>query len=707
MRRAITLVCLTFTVAACRDADTGPKSDGELVANVIPCDQQFIPEPGCSDPGGPIGGGINPNDSYATASAVQSITTTVSDDATGAVTVMPAPDVHFRLEVGHSPTSGLDVYQHVIEPREGGDETLRVIRVEGNVASEFGYDGLPAEPSPSDLDGSEANPLGGMPDLGMFPSLIEAVVSGNTGFVRMGALADKLGSVNASVVELSTGVSVRRLDADHIVLRVRTQPDASNETLFARSARGDWVLRQIDEVTDIRSAGKVTRLASRLRLKGVRHLRNAGADRMRDQKRVKRFHELRDATAITSARATMSSVPGVNLLPGEDSWSRTGIINWNPPTAIPFPIVPPTTPAPNAAPDKTAEETAGCVDAQYAAAQRKEAAPGPRIVFQHGFISGACTWAFQVPYFSEYSAGGRVVGNTYWPATYESQAAQLREQLPAGTPDWVFVGHSNGGIISRYLAQTSTPNTARAVITVNSPHAGADLPAATESFLNGTSFIFGVGQAIWNARSLGAASAGALFSNVSVVRQLLRGDAVVLHQMQPGSPFLNGLNQAPEPGYRKYAVRSRVSDDWMSVRVLCDARAPSSPGVPAGRACVKSTKRTVDRLVYTGGLFRLLAHVLYSIPAVGQALGNLVAPGLNYASRANFALTGMMYAIEWKWKESFCANQPCDGVVRMNSQVYPGADAERVINNADSHVGSTKSLTVEQRLMELVRLAYQ
>jgi hypothetical protein len=102
-----------------------------------------------------------------------------------------------------------------------------------------------------------------------------------------------------------------------------------------------------------------------------------------------------------------------------------------------------------------------------------------------------------------------------------------------------------------------------------------------------------------------------------------------------------------------------------------------------------------------------LGHIAYSLPVVGQFVGNLVAPGLNYAARANFVLTGVMYAVEWKWREAFCANQPCDGVVRMNSQTYPGADAERVIENADSHVGSTKSLSVQQRLRQLINLANQ
>jgi hypothetical protein len=67
----------------------------------------------------------------------------------------------------------------------------------------------------------------------------------------------------------------------------------------------------------------------------------------------------------------------------------------------------------------------------------------------------------------------------------------------------------------------------------------------------------------------------------------------------------------------------------------------------------------------------------------------------------------VQYAVDWKWREAFCDNQSCDGVVRMNSQLYPTANAERVISNADSHVGSTKSMLVQQNLRGLMNLALQ
>ena len=108
----------------------------------------------------------------------------------------------------------------------------------------------------------------------------------------------------------------------------------------------------------------------------------------------------------------------MSLTVDENSWSRTGIINRNPPPPLPFLIVPPPSPGGTAyAADRSAEETAGCVDTQFAATQRVEPGSGPRIAFQEGLITGACTWAFQMPYFTSGWTGGRMVGNTYWPST--------------------------------------------------------------------------------------------------------------------------------------------------------------------------------------------------------------------------------------------------------------------------------------------------
>ena len=171
--------------------------------------------------------------------------------------------------------------------------------------------------------------------------------------------------------------------------------------------------------------------------------------------------------------------------------------------------------------------------------------------------------------------------------------------------------------------------------------------------------------------------------------------------MRPDSRFLNDLSQRAEADFKKYAIRSKVDNAWMSVRVLCDARATMSPGVPAGRACVKNAQRMVGRLAFGGGLYACLGVVAGCIPVAG----GMISDGLRYTARANFTISGVMYAIDWKWQEAFCDRHACNGVVHMNSKQYAGAHAERIINNAEAHVGSTKSMLVTRELSDFALLA--
>jgi hypothetical protein len=191
MNRATLSIAFIF-IAACADKGAGiasPAEPGGLSASVIPCDQQFIPEPDCQDPGPPAGGGINPNDSYVAANVVQSFTTTVFDAVTGETNTIESPAVPLTIEAGYSLATGADVIQYVYA--DNGEATgVRVIRLDGQTAYELDAAGNPAEPAPGDLDGETVNVLDGMPDLSMFPSVIDVIAGGATGFVNVRALSD-------------------------------------------------------------------------------------------------------------------------------------------------------------------------------------------------------------------------------------------------------------------------------------------------------------------------------------------------------------------------------------------------------------------------------------------------------------------------------------------------------------------------------------
>jgi pimeloyl-ACP methyl ester carboxylesterase len=706
----IAIVATALLLISCREEPTAPKrgEDG-LFASVIPCSEQFIPEPDCQDPGPPSGGGINPNDTYVSANVVQSFTTSIVDDATGAIHTLQSDPVPFVLEAGFSPSTGADVVQHVYSDLTD-DDRLRVVRIDGNTAVELSADGTPAPAAPGDLDGEVMNPLAGVPDLGMFPSVIDAIVGGQTGSFRIGALADQLAGVSASVVQFAGGVSARLVSENRLELRLASSPSPRSsaggiEIAYDRRQRAEpWVVRQIDQITDVSEGGKRASIRSRLQFKGMRVARNPDADRRRNELRAKRYRSMRDATDVTTAIAAPQRVPEVALsTTPPDSWSSTGIVHWNPPLSLPYPEVPPNLPAPGLDPDfdKTEEEKAGCDNAAFAAQSALPVGGGQKVIFQHGFASGACTWKYQLPFLASYGAGGRVIGSTDALAQYEQQASTLRQQIPSGTNGWVLVGHSNGGIISRYLAQTQPSGFAKAVITINSPHRGARIVNKVAGVINDLQWLNVAAGTIYGRRSAGATSMAAIVSPNSILRKIWYG-GIVVQQMAEGSAFLGELATRQESGFRRYAIRSQVHSEWQSVRVFCDLRASTSPGVPAGRRCVEDTKRYVKRTGIKAGILILLAAASFFVPEV-----SFLTPTLTYHAKTFATVVTLMYAVDWAWREAFSGYSPSDGVVPMSSQLWQGANSERVITGADSHVGSTKSALVRIQLGSLLQEANQ
>lgn len=437
----------------------------------------------------------------------------------------------------------------------------------------------------------------------------------------------------------------------------------------------------------------------------MRISRNLEADRFRDAKRAKRFETFRDATAapasIASSKSRVGQVAGVSL--DLENWSSTGIIHWNPPGALPYPEVPPTVAAPglDANSDKTEEEKRGCENASFAASNMLPITSGRRIAFQHGILSGACTWQYPLPIFLTDGSGGRIIGNTQSLATYEEQAASFREQIPSNTNGWVLVGHSNGGVISRYLAQTQPSGFAKAVITINSPHAGARIVNRVAGVLSNLQWLTSAASTIYSRRSLGETSMAALVSPNSVLRRIFNGGLVV-EQMAPGSGFLAQLSTRPEAAFRRYAIRSQVTAEWQSVRVACDMRTSTSPSVPQGRRCVEDTKRYVKRAGFKVGVLAILSYVASLTPYI-----NIFSASLTYVAKTYATVLTLMYAVDWAWRDAFSSNEPSDGVVPMSSQRWPNADAERVIVGADSHVGSTKSDKVASEVRILINAAYR
>ena len=254
------------------------------------------------------------------------------------------------------------------------------------------------------------------------------------------------------------------------------------------------------------------------------------------------------------------------------------------------------------------------------------------------------------------------------------------------------------------MAQTEHAGFAKAVITINSPHSGVQIVSGVGQLLNDVQWLTTAASVIFARRSEAATAVAAILSGNSVPRQIWNNGGTIAQEASPGSTFLANLASRPEGHFRRFAIRSQVSDDWHSVRVFCDKGLSTTPGVPKGRRCVEDQRRLVKRLFFVSGAFKLLAWVSSFVPYL-----NLLSPSLAYTARANFVVVGIMYAVEWAWRAAFDGNTASDGVLSMTSQMWSGggAQSERVIYNADSHVGSTKSGLVTTQLRSLLNAAYQ
>ena len=577
--------------------------------------------------------------------------------------------------------------------------------MDGNHAVELAADGSPAAPADGDLTGETVNPLSSLPDLSMFPSILEAFGgSGGDPGPQVRVLANSLADLNAQSAELPQGITARLIDGTHFELSVANadrsaadQPRVVASFVKVGDAQ-DWVLRELSETTNVTEAGQRVSMRHAMAFNSMRIVRNVNADRRRRAARSKRFETYRDAVRVPAGRAQPNAPTAVNAtVATTEGWRRTGLIAWNPPVALPFPTISPTQGIPIAgyAPDRTEEEVTQCNPSTFAADKFVPAGGGNRVVFQHGIRSSACTWAYLAPQFAaEYGPGGMVVGNTASMETYEAQASALRAQIPTGTGGWIFVGHSNGGVVSRHIAQTQTSQLAKAVITINSPHSGAPIIANVQSAVSSLRWIAPVANAIYARRSVGVLSMAALVGRNTLLQTFYNGGSV-LPQMIPGSTFITAANSRPEAAFRRFSIRSEIASQWQAVRTLCDNREMIAPGVPQGRSCVNDTKREVKRNKMYVGLFALLAIVSSRVPWV-----NNFSSTFAYESVAWATLTSLQYFADWTWRQAFDTYQPSDGVVPLNSQHWPGiapAD-ERTIPLADSHVGSTKSNLVRTAL---------
>jgi pimeloyl-ACP methyl ester carboxylesterase len=192
------------------------------------------------------------------------------------------------------------------------------------------------------------------------------------------------------------------------------------------------------------------------------------------------------------------------------------------------------------------------------------------VVFVHGLKSDGGAWA---------DVAARLAGSlrikSYTPslsssAYYETQSSQLSNALTGSGlgSNTIAVGHSNGGVVSRYLARVRP---FRGTVTMGSPNFGAPLVTNAPYIVTYGAIllynVFSLSDVIWSRygeqwRWLQLSLSGAMAVTnglgtdlqFNILGWLGLSSGTVLGQMVPGSSFLTTLNNATSQAGTKVAV---------------------------------------------------------------------------------------------------------------------------------------------------------
>lgn len=307
---------------------------------------------------------------------------------------------------------------------------------------------------------------------------------------------------------------------------------------------------------------------------------------------------------------------------------------------------------------------------------------GSNIVFQHGLISSCNTWRRMHPWMAEkFSFGQVLIPNLSSTSALSSQGTDLLgRMLSSGRNNFVMVGHSQGGLISRDVAQrlynNGNPFIARGVTSIGTPHQGAFVTLSSRIAL-----ITALSQGINSLWARGRCSSpydndacffAALISEGAAGYLVWYGlDAAVpaTTDLLPFSNYLSNLNSGNEP-FVKVSIESRSTQRWVPMRIAGDTLCNPEDW------CGGRTFYLLSQIVYFA--FRACSVAALFFGDFDIAI---------FCSRVAFA----MDRIDRLWDLLTSPGDGSDGIVTASSQIYPGATARYVVQDADSHVGSTRS----------------
>lgn len=312
--------------------------------------------------------------------------------------------------------------------------------------------------------------------------------------------------------------------------------------------------------------------------------------------------------------------------------------------------------------------------------------PGQNIVFQHGIFSGPSTWDRMDPWLSsEFQFGVKRKPDTGSESGLSVQAGRLKADVDAtGQNGFLFVGHSQGGLISRDVAQryvaAGRSDMVKGVVTIGTPHQGALLARNSKSAIDNALGSYAArlfGTCVSKYMSVGCWIGDQIaIRGVSVVTRYAFDQAVpASSDLRPGSPYTTQLNSTYEP-FTRVGIQSYADKRFVIMRLVGDYFNNPEDAF-GGRKAVFYTKWGYNGLWACGVVSVFVARPGWAAWCISKA-------------RA-------MDDIDRFYDRLTAPGERSDGIVHGSSQVYPNATRQYPIRVGDSHVGENKSnLTRDQ-----------
>jgi pimeloyl-ACP methyl ester carboxylesterase len=608
----------------------------------------------------PVDGAINSQDTWVTYDAYRDQSSTVysdqpiydarTDQYTSTLSVStPVQPLHAEAGYDYNGTLRYNEYRQVAsaDPTDTPvDETSRIQVVGSDVTV---YDNAGQATHGAEVDATEPAlaELGPLDGAQVTQGVVtdHEPVNGTAAYSRSGS-----DSPAPQTVVIHLGRDRRRLEvARSSVQQIRTAnapaTQATHRNKVARTFRrnGDkWILEEIEVSSEVQTEKARFESRQTTRVRNVRWHENRGRDA---ERRVRRA---RIAEGSVQPSATPRSMVDHCVI---DEYGN------------PCPREEPPPPT-----------GGGTTESDYCTG----AAPnGRNVLFQHGIMSRRTTWGTLPERLSQsLTLGCRFRPNLDSNERLANQAGALADSIRQyGRGSLLLIGHSQGGLISRYVAQHN-PELVNGIVTLGSPHRGAPIVRTNKAVITAVLSIPAAAVYAGCSSPTGVrCSAGAFLigSSVELARRGADAASPAYIDLKPGSEFQQQLNAVYEPfpnaGIQSYP--SRVFIEW---RLGFDLKGPDE-----GRKGVKAA-------YWTTGSTTACAVVSWFIGRSDKAAQCAIA-------------TAGLVGFDLMYNGLVSGFGKSDGVVPGSSQVYPNARRNYPMRDgAPSHTGETQSYETQKAL---------